>query len=231
MTPDRPASSKKTADIHRGVPDEAPASTIHRFGGDTPARAAISRVTVETITAELAADLTAAQGGDPQAFARLYDRHAAVVLSLCRRLGSAEAEDAVQETFIRAYRMLDKVASPQKLRPWLYGIARFVCAEQRRAAHRRSKHEAEAMMTRTAELQATAPAGAPVEQAEDLERLDDALNAIDDRERLAIHLYYLESDPVQAAESALGLSRSGFYKLLGRAREHLANLMRGAESS
>lgn len=87
------------------------------------------------------------------------------------------------------------------------------------------------MMARTAELQARAPAGARVEQAEDLDRLDDALNALDDRERLAIHLYYLESNPVQAAESALGLSRSGFYKLLAKAREHLANFMREAESS
>ncbi len=51
------------------------------------------------------------------------------------------------------------------------------------------------------------------------------MEKLDDRERLAIHLYYLESDPVTTATDALGLSRSGYYKLLGRAREQLADLM------
>ncbi len=43
---------------------------------------------------------------------------------------------------------------------------------------------------------------------------------------LAIHLHYLEHDPVDAAMRTLGLSRSGFYKLLGRARASLADLLR-----
>ncbi|MHC4422114.1 MAG: RNA polymerase sigma factor [Planctomycetota bacterium] len=51
-----------------------------------------------------AADLGAARAGDDDAFGRIYDRHAPVVLSLCRRHAPAEAEDATQETFIRAYR-------------------------------------------------------------------------------------------------------------------------------
>jgi RNA polymerase sigma factor (sigma-70 family) len=76
---------------------------------------------------------------------------------------------------------------------------------------------------------ATAAAADPTrlaEHAEQLDRLGAALDQLDDRERLAIHLYYLEADPVQAAASALGLSRSGYYKLLGRAREQLAALMK-----
>ena len=44
-------------------------------------------------------------------------------------------------------------------------------------------------------------------------------------ERLAIHLYYLDADPVGAATSALGLSRSGYYKLLSRAHGRLADLV------
>lgn len=60
---------------------------------------------------------------------------------------------------------------------------------------------------------------------ESLDRLTIAIQSLPDAERLAIHLYYLDSDPVRAAESSLGLSRSGFYKLLARAREHLALLL------
>ena len=196
-------------------------------GGDCRSAAAISNTAEDE-----AADLIAAQASDQDAFARLYDRHAAVVLSLCRRLSLAEAEDAAQETFIRAYRLLHKVESADKLRPWLYGIARRVCSEHTRALRRRRHHEDQAMLTRTAERKAHAPSPAEsLEQAEQLQRLDGAIDQLDDRQRLAIHLYYLESDPIQAAQSALGLSRSGYYKLLAKARERLGELMREANPS
>ena len=141
------------------------------LGGDCRSATAIS-----TVAEDEAADLTAAQASDQDAFARLYDRHAAVVLSLCRRLSLAEAEDAAQETFIRAYRLLHKVESADKLRPWLYGIARRVCSEHTRALRRRRHHEDQAMLTRTAERKAHAPsAGESVEQAEQLQQRIDLL--------------------------------------------------------
>jgi len=61
---------------------------------------------------------------------------------------------------------------------------------------------------------------------EQLARLSIALDRLGDDERLAIHLYYMDSDPVAAAHAALGLGRSGFYKLLARARETLAVQLR-----
>ena len=210
-----------------GKPPLTTAEEKPSTGGDCRSAAAISNTAEDE-----AADLIAAQASDQDAFARLYDRHAAVVLSLCRRLSLAEAEDAAQETFIRAYRLLHKVESAGKLRPWLYGIARRVCSEHTRALRRRRHHEDQAMLTRTAERTAHAPSpGESLEQAEQLQRLDGAIDQLDDRQRLAIHLYYLESDPIQAAQSALGLSRSGYYKLLAKARERLGELMREANPS
>ncbi len=187
-----------------------------------------------TDTAEReAADLAAAQAGDDDAFARLYDRLAPVVLSLCRQRWVAEAEDAMQETFIRAHRLLHKVEDPHRLRPWLFAISRRVCSERRRAARRRARHEEQFAVSRTAHApgQSAGNAGAATgpaqetEHAEQLQLLGTALDELDDRERLAIHLYYLEADPVRAASAALGLSRSGYYKLLARARERLAGLL------
>ena len=178
-----------------------------------------------------AADLAGAGAGDEDAFGRLYDRHAPVVLSLCRRHSLAEAEDAAQETFIRAYRNLHKLQGPQKFRPWLYAIARRVCSERRRAARRRRRHEAKAMTRTATGHDAPSTAAETAERAEELQRLDGALDRLDDRQRLAIHVYYLEADPVKAAKSALGLSRSGYYKLLARARENLAALLRERQPS
>ncbi len=190
-----------------------------RVSGDSPVPPAIDHTTDDE-----ARDLDAARGGDLDAVGRLYDRHAPLVLSLCRRLTLAEAEDATQETFIRAYQMLDRVQSPRQLRPWLCALARRVCSERRRAATRRARHEGDAMLK--AARPEAADASEKVERAEELRRLDAALDRLAKRERLAIHLYYLETDPLKAAESAMGLSRSGYYKLLARAREHLAALLR-----
>lgn len=84
------------------------------------------------------------------------------------------------------------------------------------------------------EHEAMANANAIVERADEheaLDRLGAALDQLEDRERLAVHLFYLDADPVQAAESALGLSRSGFYKLLARAKEKLAALMREVKTT
>lgn len=193
--------------------------------GDMPAPPAIPPVAGED-----ARDLAAARAGDDEAFARLYDRHAPVVLSLCRRRSLAEAEDAMQETFIRAHRLLHKVESPQKLCSWLFAIARRVCSERSRSARRRARHEEQFALSRAVtpptDRVETADPSRCTEQSEQLRRLEAALENLDDRERLAIHLYYLEADPVHAAASALRLSRSGYYKLLGRARDHLATLLK-----
>ena len=75
-----------------------------------------------------------------------------------------------------------------------------------------------------------APA-ASAERDEQLRLLDEAIQQLDGRERLVIHLYYLEADPVRAAGEALGLSRSGYYKLLARARRRLAVLFGGVRVS
>ncbi len=191
-----------------------------------------------------AASAEACRSGE-EAFARLYDRHAPVVRALCRvQLRSEEeADDALQETFIRAYRKLDMVQDAEGVRSWLYAIARLVCAERRRSARRRNHHEQRArnLAERTGVVNAAphqpdmaeAVAGFPAAQAdraEQLDRLSRALEQLPDDERLALHLYYLESDPIAAASECLGVSRSGFYKLLTRGRERLASLMTRAHA-
>lgn len=174
-----------------------------------------------------------------RAFARIYDRHCAVVRALCLRHlpTDTDADDALQETFLRGFRLLHELSDPDGLRPWLYAIARNVCAERRRSAARRNRHEQAAAEERivmsglastnhsphTARRETPVPDAA--EKSEVLSRLTAALDELPDDERLAIHLYYLEPDPVAAAGAFLGISRSGFYKLLSRARDHLASIL------
>ena len=72
---------------------------------------------------------------EPEAFAALYDRHAAPIYRFAgRRLGDQMADDVVAETFLAAFRRRKRYDLLRAdARPWLYGIAANVIGKHRRA--------------------------------------------------------------------------------------------------
>ena len=75
--------------------------------------------------------LAAARGGDERAFSELVEPHRRELHAHCyRMLGSPfDADDALQETLLRAWRGLGGFESDRPLRPWLYRIATNVCLD------------------------------------------------------------------------------------------------------
>jgi RNA polymerase sigma factor (sigma-70 family) len=72
-------------------------------------------------------------------FERFYEAHSGEILSfLRRRLGPSEAEDAFQETFLRALRAYGRLEHGRDLRAWAYTIAERVTID----VHRRRRPEA-----------------------------------------------------------------------------------------
>jgi RNA polymerase sigma-70 factor, ECF subfamily len=80
-------------------------------------------------------------GDVPQELAERLDQYRVELTGYCyRMLGSTfEAEDAVQETLIRAWRNFDKFEGRSAVRSWLYKIATNVCLNMRGAPQRRAR--------------------------------------------------------------------------------------------
>src|ERR1700757_1828190 len=74
--------------------------------------------------------------GDMRAFERLYREHVGRVYGLCLRMtrDPAIAEDCTQETFINAWRALDRFETRSSLGTWLHPIAVNVALAKRRKA-------------------------------------------------------------------------------------------------
>jgi RNA polymerase sigma factor (sigma-70 family) len=83
------------------------------------------------------------RAGSERAFEALCDRYYRPLLAFCRHIlgSSADAEDAVQQTFLAAYGDLMRSEKPIALRPWLYTIARHRCVSALRARRERPSDE------------------------------------------------------------------------------------------
>ncbi|WNG62111.1 RNA polymerase sigma factor [Archangium gephyra] len=78
--------------------------------------------------------LTRARGGDPVAFRTLFEQHSPAVWRFLRDLfrDDSAADEATQETFVRAHGKLKALRDDARLASWLLGIARHIYLESRR---------------------------------------------------------------------------------------------------
>jgi RNA polymerase sigma-70 factor (ECF subfamily) len=154
--------------------------------------------------------------GRKEAFGRLYDRYARLVRATVHDPGRdpAAVEDLVQETFLRAYRLLPRLRDPVRFGAWLAGIARRVACEDLR-----SRRRSRVAFAYPPDTPAPPPAGP---DADELTALLDAVSRLPARERLAVHAFYLDDGGLPRVAELLGLSRSGAYALLRRALDRLA---------
>ena len=166
------------------------------------------------------------RSGDREAFADLYHRHARFIRAVCydvtRDLSCAA--DLTQEAFLRAYRCLGDLRDPERFAPWLLGIARHVCREWLRA-QRLQRRFIEAFRSR---LHTTLPRdGSGANDA--AHTLREAIAGLPEKERLALHAFYLMQMDAEQARGILELSRPGFYRVLSRARHRLRRVLLRAE--
>jgi len=156
----------------------------------------------------------------PQAAATagLYERHSAKILSYClHQLGSREeAEDAVQTTFMNAFRALGRGVVPEAESAWLFKIAENVCLSRRRSSWRRGRIESPSDFDVIEEI-----VPGPSRQRDELIGIEDALASMPEQQRRAILLREWQGLSYREISDELELSQSAVETLIFRARRSL----------
>ena len=162
--------------------------------------------------------VAAIAAGDPAGLAAAYDDYAPALYGYCRTLLSepADAADAVLDTYLVAVVRLDGLHDPDRLRPWLYAVARNECFRRLRA------HGLPAPPAMAVAVTSNEPDLALDPEREELRDLViDALSGLNpgDREVIELNLRrVLDGDDLA---DALGVSRKQAYALVTRARAQL----------
>ncbi|HEV2371506.1 MAG TPA: sigma-70 family RNA polymerase sigma factor [Streptosporangiaceae bacterium] len=163
--------------------------------------------------------VAAVVGGDPAGLAAAYDRYAGPLYAYCRSLLTepADASDAVQDTFIIASSKLAGLRDRERLRPWLYAVARNECHRRLRArAKDVSLDEAGDVTDDTPE------AATSTERAELRQLVLAAVNGLNpgDRELIELNLRH-ELEGADLAD-ALGVPLNQAHALASRARSQFS---------
>jgi RNA polymerase sigma-70 factor, ECF subfamily len=165
--------------------------------------------------------LAASAANDPAAFRGLVDRHLGAALAIARRMlrDHAEAEDVAQEALLRLWRGAASfdltVLGPSGVRPWLNRVVSNLCIDKIRASRRTDV---------TDEVPDQIEPATQVLGLTDAElsmRVDQALQRLPERQRLALTLFHYQGLTQVEVGEALGVSDEAVESLLARARRTL----------
>ncbi len=159
--------------------------------------------------------------GDSRAFEKLVHRHLPRSVRMAARItgSSAEAEDAVQEAFIRVWKHAAEWESPHtagaQFSTWFYRIVLNLCID----------HKRKRIFTPLEEISEPDDgrdnAEASLQRHELSERVRGAIDTLPDRQRAAFVLCFYEECSNKEAASILGVSVKALESLLVRARKSL----------
>lgn len=163
--------------------------------------------------------------GDETAFRHLYRLHTPRLYGFALRLlrDEAEAEDVVQEVWVRAVRKLGGFRWRSALSTWLVGIVHNLCREKLRSRSRRQARESAVPVPAlaAAALVAAAPGGLRV----DLER---AIALLPDGCRAVLMLHDVEGWTHQEISERLGIAAGTSKSQLSEGRRRLRSSLKGA---
>ena len=174
--------------------------------------------------------LSRAAKGDEDAYAAVVMRHApAFVRYLQTIMRDAEgAEDVAQEAFVRAYRKLGRLRSPDRFRQWLWKIGRCAALDVMRTLQRVGTSPAETL-TQKLDLRPSDDASADLwmEHESVLRRIREAVAELPREARELIELRYARQCSYREIAERLGINHAQVKARLARARARLKSKLDG----
>jgi RNA polymerase sigma-70 factor, ECF subfamily len=164
--------------------------------------------------------------GDAAAYEELVQRYTEMAFRAAYLVtgSAADAEEAAQDAFVKAYRALPRFRAGAPFRPWMLSIVGNEARNRRRAAGRRA-----ALELRVAQGLGTGGAApspeAAAEAAEERRALLRALAVIGDDHRQVVGCRYLLQLSVEETAAALGIPEGTVKSRLARALDRLRELM------
>ncbi|HEY3211477.1 MAG TPA: RNA polymerase sigma factor [Actinomycetota bacterium] len=168
-----------------------------------------------------------ARNGDVTAYEQLVRMYQDVAARTAYVItgGAADAQDAAQEAFVKAYYSLSRFRAGAAFRPWLLRIVANEAINRRRSTRRQVGLALRAAEGRLQDDAVPSPEGAALAQ-DDRRRLVAAMNRLRPEDRLVIaYRYWFELSEAEMAEAlgcARGTVKSRLSRALGRLREVMA---------
>jgi RNA polymerase sigma-70 factor (ECF subfamily) len=161
------------------------------------------------------------QNGDHQAFATLVERYLKALYGFAQRMlgNSTEADDIVQETFLRVWHKASQWQPQAKVSTWLHHITHNLCID----AHRRKKGEV-VDITQVELIDPQQPAHHQQQQDVALQ-VQSALQKLPESQRSAIILCYYQEMSNREAAQVLGMTVSALESLMARGRRKLKTIL------
>jgi RNA polymerase sigma-70 factor (ECF subfamily) len=185
-----------------------------------------------------AAQVTRALGGDQDAFRALVERHSRSLFRLAFRMTGNEqdAEEVVQEAFLRAYRRLDRFESRANFGTWLYRIGVNCSLDMMRKRKTESSQRVQASGDDPDagdpmdNLVSTDPApDRMMLSAEVKEKVQEAMKALSPVERTAFVLRHFEGHSIEEIGKSLGLgagaTKNSVFRAVQKLRRQLEPLV------
>jgi RNA polymerase sigma-70 factor (ECF subfamily) len=170
-----------------------------------------------------------AREGEYAAFEQLFERHRSLVYRFAYQMTGRrdDAEDMVQEAFVRAYQNLHRYRDEAKFTTWLLRIVSNLCTDQARMSHRRTNLEQQEAAG-ALDWMTIGGVDDPVENLESDRRkavLRRALNALPPHHRSVIVLRDIEEREYTDIAQVLGCTMGGAKLRVLRARRALKERM------
>jgi RNA polymerase sigma-70 factor, ECF subfamily len=172
-----------------------------------------------------------ARAGNDAAFTSLVELHQTAIYNLCyRMLGNpSEAEDAAQETFLRAYAQLQRFDPARSFKTWLFAIANHHCIDHLRRRRLTWLSIDEPALEPHPALREPRPNPEEVSVSHEEQAVVEALlSKLGPEDRSVVVMRYWYDFSYEEMAQATGATVSAVKSRLHRARAQLANMLSAA---